>query len=367
MAIDKKKTKIIINRPRKSIKKLPHFCTWRNNSEKSGKKEKKNIRSKSLILVKFLLFFLPFSLFDWFIIIINDSEAANKKKRKTEIVVVWVCARKKIARDTSYWRHEIKELTVRLNRNWISEKLEQKKLIWYQKPREKSTDMEAPIHSYIPTYVDLSGYRSYSSTEENSSIFSNSPPYNNSIQSFSSGYLNGAWSTPVSSTTDGSHELNLQFHEFAAESMYTNIERSEFDAKVKKETKRGRGRGRRKGTGKIASGKIMPASPTIMKKRRLAANARERRRMNGLNEAFDKLRDVVPSDEHKLSKFETLQMAQSYIKALCDLLEHGADETTYTLFNEKLSDTSYWMDTDFLGWTLKYFETIFIFAWKRIK
>jgi hypothetical protein len=31
-----------------------------------------------------------------------------------------------------------------------------------------------------------------------------------------------------------------------------------------------------------------PASPTVMKKRRLAANARERRRMNGLNTAFDK-------------------------------------------------------------------------------
>lgn len=31
-----------------------------------------------------------------------------------------------------------------------------------------------------------------------------------------------------------------------------------------------------------------PASPAVMKKRRLAANARERRRMNGLNTAFDK-------------------------------------------------------------------------------
>ena len=31
-----------------------------------------------------------------------------------------------------------------------------------------------------------------------------------------------------------------------------------------------------------------PASPTTMKKRRLAANTRERRRMNGLNTAFDK-------------------------------------------------------------------------------
>lgn len=67
----------------------------------------------------------------------------------------------------------------------------------------------------------------------------------------------------------------------------------------------------------------MPPSPNVLKRRRLAANARERRRMNGLNDAFDKLREVVPSlgADHKLSKFETLQMAQTYIAALCDLLE----------------------------------------------
>lgn len=61
----------------------------------------------------------------------------------------------------------------------------------------------------------------------------------------------------------------------------------------------------------------------IMKKRRLAANARERRRMNSLNDAFDRLRDVVPSlgNDRKLSKFETLQMAQTYIAALHELLQ----------------------------------------------
>lgn len=59
------------------------------------------------------------------------------------------------------------------------------------------------------------------------------------------------------------------------------------------------------------------------RRRRLAANARERRRMNGLNEAFDRLRGVVPAagnDERKLSKYETLQMAQTYIVALHELL-----------------------------------------------
>ena len=62
------------------------------------------------------------------------------------------------------------------------------------------------------------------------------------------------------------------------------------------------------------------------KQRRLAANARERRRMNNLNTAFDRLRDVIPSlgDDKQLSKFETLQMAQSYINALVALLQKEA-------------------------------------------
>lgn len=83
-----------------------------------------------------------------------------------------------------------------------------------------------------------------------------------------------------------------------------------------------------------------PPSPTVLKRRRLAANARERRRMNGLNDAFDRLRDVVPSldEEHKLSKFETLQMALTYITALGDLLDkEGSELASYTLFN---SDTT---------------------------
>ncbi|PSN41842.1 hypothetical protein C0J52_16224 [Blattella germanica] len=81
-----------------------------------------------------------------------------------------------------------------------------------------------------------------------------------------------------------------------------------------------RGGGRRRG----CNGSERATSPTIVKKRRLAANARERRRMNGLNEAFDRLREVIPSlgEDHKLSKFETLQMAQTYISALCDLKDH---------------------------------------------
>lgn len=72
--------------------------------------------------------------------------------------------------------------------------------------------------------------------------------------------------------------------------------------------------------GRRRRGKAVPA--TIKKKRRLAANARERRRMEGLNDAFDRLRQYLPSlsNDRQLSKHETLQMAQTYITTLCELL-----------------------------------------------
>ena len=58
--------------------------------------------------------------------------------------------------------------------------------------------------------------------------------------------------------------------------------------------------------------------PEVKVKRRMAANARERKRMNGLNDAFERLRQHIPElgKDRKLSKYETLQMAQTYISAL---------------------------------------------------
>ncbi|XP_047482877.1 fer3-like protein [Penaeus chinensis] len=57
------------------------------------------------------------------------------------------------------------------------------------------------------------------------------------------------------------------------------------------------------------------------RRRRQAANARERKRMTSLNTAFDRLRHVLPSAPHKLSKHDTLQVALSYISELWRLLE----------------------------------------------
>lgn len=219
--------------------------------------------------------------------------------------------------------------------------------------------METSYQEYMPNYMNMTPYRSYcSSTDESSSVFSNSPPYSSSLNSsFNSSFLNNAWTNPqpqnelnssgnsFNSSTTG-YEVNLQFHEYNADNFY-HVANSSPDLKTnpkltkKGVSKKGRGRGRRKNSTN-SNKKPLPASPTVVKKRRLAANARERRRMNGLNEAFDKLRDVVPpiGEEHKLSKYETLQMAQSYIRALCDLLEHGADESTYTLFDQKEADSN---------------------------
>ena len=56
-------------------------------------------------------------------------------------------------------------------------------------------------------------------------------------------------------------------------------------------------------------------------RKRLSANARERKRMNRINCGYDKLRRVLPGANEKFSKMEALQAAQSYILYLRRLLE----------------------------------------------
>jgi hypothetical protein len=88
----------------------------------------------------------------------------------------------------------------------------------------------------------------------------------------------------------------------------------------------------------------------IEKTRRVAANARERRRMNSLNSAFDHLRTVLPSSmfqqQRRFSKYETLQMAQSYIAALQSILhlnsssdnDHSLTNVSSTTEDEDMND-----------------------------
>ncbi|CAF0927156.1 unnamed protein product [Didymodactylos carnosus] len=79
----------------------------------------------------------------------------------------------------------------------------------------------------------------------------------------------------------------------------------------------------------------------VERKRRVAANARERRRMSGLNLAFDELRTVLPSSickSKRFSKYETLQMALSYIMALRDILENSDNNEEIQLTDTNDSD-----------------------------
>ena len=63
----------------------------------------------------------------------------------------------------------------------------------------------------------------------------------------------------------------------------------------------------------------------VRQKRRLAANARERKRMTSLNQAFEKLREILPNQhrDRPLSKMEALQLAQNYIKEMSSVLNFG--------------------------------------------
>ncbi|XP_056134312.1 protein atonal homolog 1a [Lampris incognitus] len=87
--------------------------------------------------------------------------------------------------------------------------------------------------------------------------------------------------------------------------------------------------------------RVQPGKPgTVQRQRRVAANARERRRMHGLNHAFDELRSVIPAldNDKKLSKYETLQMAQIYISALADLLQGPVSANTTSATTTSISN-----------------------------
>jgi len=103
--------------------------------------------------------------------------------------------------------------------------------------------------------------------------------------------------------------------------MYDSYQESQGDAYSSSMSAKKKGKGGRKKN-------LHPPTPTIMKHRRNMANARERKRMNGLNDAFERLREVVPNvnTEQKMSKIETLLVAQTYIKALAKLMDSVAEE-----------------------------------------
>lgn len=81
---------------------------------------------------------------------------------------------------------------------------------------------------------------------------------------------------------------------------------------------------------KVPKPKTSPAP--LSKYRRKAANARERGRMEDINQAFETLKSVLPNIEEgpnfKMTKITTLRLAMNYISALRDMLGHGEDSAT---------------------------------------
>lgn len=69
-----------------------------------------------------------------------------------------------------------------------------------------------------------------------------------------------------------------------------------------------------------------------LRMRRVKANARERNRMHGLNEALDELRKHVPcqTKTQKLSKIETLRLARNYIRVMAETLQSGVRPDPFT-------------------------------------
>lgn len=57
------------------------------------------------------------------------------------------------------------------------------------------------------------------------------------------------------------------------------------------------------------------------------ANDRERERMGKLNTAFNSLRHLLPKhgNDRELSKFETVQIAKNYIRALNQMLSEASE------------------------------------------
>ena len=74
----------------------------------------------------------------------------------------------------------------------------------------------------------------------------------------------------------------------------------------------------------MSSASRLPKIPPleVLQQRRLAANARERKRANKINFAFARLRRALPGfTEREISKFEAIQLARDYIAQLSQLLE----------------------------------------------
>uniref|UniRef100_A0A3B4Z466 Neuronal differentiation 4 n=1 Tax=Stegastes partitus TaxID=144197 RepID=A0A3B4Z466_9TELE len=133
-------------------------------------------------------------------------------------------------------------------------------------------------------------------------------------------WMDGDMSSPDGDTSVPSHRYRAggviqQAREMGSEDAEEDEEDVEEEQEDENESKR---RGPKKK-------RMTKARQERFRARRVKANARERSRMHGLNDALENLRTIMPchSKTQKLSKIETLRLARNYICALSEALEGG--------------------------------------------
>lgn len=132
-------------------------------------------------------------------------------------------------------------------------------------------------------------------------------------------WMDGDVSSPDGNAAVLSHryrsgEVNQQLREMGSE----DVEEDEEDEEGQDDENESKRRGPKKK-------RMTKARLERFRARRVKANARERSRMHGLNDALENLRSIMPchSKTQKLSKIETLRLARNYICALSEALEGG--------------------------------------------
>ncbi|XP_060898586.1 neurogenic differentiation factor 4-like [Labrus mixtus] len=130
-------------------------------------------------------------------------------------------------------------------------------------------------------------------------------------------WMDGDMSSPDGEASGSSHHFraNQQNRELGSEDAEEDEEEEEEEQEDENGSKR---RGPKKK-------RMTKGRQERFRARRVKANARERSRMHGLNDALENLRTIMPchSKTQKLSKIETLRLARNYICALSEALEGG--------------------------------------------
>ena len=123
------------------------------------------------------------------------------------------------------------------------------------------------------------------------------------------------WSTSSSTSSESDYSTFYYYEDFPTETQEASTVNTKKETSTKWQRKR-------------AYEMTLPLH--VRQKRRLAANARERKRMTSLNQAFEKLREILPHQhrDRPLSKMEALQLAQNYIKELSSTLTFNQETTT---------------------------------------